>query len=132
MAQNKEQKWEDITLKSLKAELRGLPEVEVPETLKAKLLAGIPGMRQKLSSIEHQLKWHLRARDCVATVSAAVLILALMLLVNYGLSTPSQIPLTELSDMSLSYTGWDQNSFWYDQNNSLIEDTSYINYNGRR
>jgi len=122
MTENQEQKWEYMRLKSLEAELRCLPEVEVPETLEDKLLAAIPDRGAKVAP-EHQAKWHVRAWDFGATATAAVLILALMLMVNYGLSVPPQMLLTELNDTSLCYTRWDQNNFLYDQNNACVEKT---------
>ena len=118
MAHNQEQKSKDMTLKSLEAEFRRLPEVEVPETLEAKLLAAIPDSRAKAAP-GHQLQWH-RAWDFGVSAAAAVLIFALMFLVNYGLSIPSQTSIAEF-DTSLCYTRWDQNNFLYDQNNTYLE-----------
>jgi len=117
MTENQEQKSKDMTLKSLEAELQRLPEVEVPEALEAKLLAAIPDSRAKAAP-GHQLQWH-RAWDFGVTAAAAVLIFALMFLVNYGLSIPSQTSITEF-DTSLCYTRWDQNNFLYDQNNTYL------------
>jgi hypothetical protein len=118
MAQNQEQKSKDITLKSLATKLRHLPEVEVPEKLEAKLLAAIPERRSKVAQA-HQLQWY-RAWDFGVTAAAAVLIFALMFLVNYGLSISPKVSITEY-DTSLSYTRWDQNNFLYDQNNMYVE-----------
>ncbi|MHC4423981.1 MAG: hypothetical protein ACYSWR_04865, partial [Planctomycetota bacterium] len=60
------------------------------------------------------------------TAAAAVLILALMLTVNYGLSEPSQTLSTQLTDMSLLHTGWELRPLLSDQN-ALVEDTNYTN-----
>jgi len=45
MKQNRKQKWQGLTLKSLEAWLRRLPEVKVPEALKPSLLAAVPDGR---------------------------------------------------------------------------------------
>ncbi len=118
MAENQEKRWKHITQKSLAARLRRLPEVTVPEDLKEKLLAAIPDSGAKVPQ-GHQRQWY-RAWDYGITAAAAVLIFALMFLVNYGLSTPAKMRIIEF-DTSLCYTGWDQNNFMYDQNNTYLE-----------
>lgn len=127
MTENQKHKWNDMSLKSLEAQLRHLPEVKFPEKLKTKLLAAIPNRQQKVS-IGHQFKWYLSARDLGATAAAAIFILVLMLLINYGLPNPSQTLLTELNDTSLWCTTWEQNNFPYDQNYTLIKDNNYMSY----
>jgi hypothetical protein len=130
MTDNKRQKWEDVTLKSLKAELRRLADVKIPEALKARLFAAIPNA--KTAVIQHaQVQNHPRAWDFGITAVAAVLIFALMLMVNYGLSVPSQMLKTEFHDTSLYPARLDQNNFLYDQNNTLIGDTDHMRYNGQ-
>ena len=125
MTRNQEQKSEDMTLESLEARLRRLPEVQVPEALEAKLLAAIPDSGQKVPE-EHCAKRHPGLWDFGVTAAAAILILALMLTVNYGLSTPSQTLSAELKDTSLWHTGWERQYFMGDQN-ALVEDTNYAN-----
>lgn len=116
MTENQEHKWNDMSLKSLEEELRCLPEVKVPEKLKAKLLTAIQSRQQKIY-ISHRLKWHFGARDLIATAAAAIFIFASMLMVSYGLPTPSQTLLTG-DDLLLRYT-------MYDQNCVLIKDNNY-------
>jgi hypothetical protein len=125
MTENQEEKWDDMTLESLEAELRSLPEVDVPETLEGKLLAAIPD-RQPAAAAEHRAERHPGLWDFGVTAAAAVLILALMLTVNYGLSEPSQTLSTQLTDMSLLHTGWELRPLLSDQN-ALVEDTNYAN-----
>jgi hypothetical protein len=125
MTRNQEQKREDMTLESLEARLHHLPEVEVPEALEAKLLTAIPD-RGPEASIENGVRRHLGAWDFGVTAAAVVLILALMLTVNYGLSEPSQTLSTQLKDTSLCHTGWERQYLLGDQN-TLIEDTNYAN-----
>lgn len=120
MRRNNEQKWKDMTLKSVEARLRCLPEVEVPKTLKARLLDAIVGREAKVTG-EHRGRWHPWAWDFGTTAAAAVLIFALVFMVNYGLSIPSQGLLTEF-DTSLCCPRWDQNNFLYDQNNACAEE----------
>lgn len=122
MMENKEQKWEDITLKSLETRLRHLPEVEVPKTLKNRLFAMVPD-RAARASREEKAKRHPGVRSIGAAAAAAVLILALMLMVDYGLSTPKQVLFTEIDNMSLCYPRPDQNNFLYDQNHACVERT---------
>ncbi len=118
MTENEEKRWKHITQKSLAARLRRLPEVAVPEALKDKLLAAIPDKGTKVS--QGHPGQGIRAWDYGITAAAAVLIFALMFLVNYGLSTPTKTGIIEF-DTSLCYTGWDQNNFMYDQNNTYLE-----------
>jgi len=112
-----------MTLKSLEAKLRRLPEPEIPKTLEARLLDAIPDRDPNVSRDHHQVKRHPRAWNLGAAATAAVLILALMLTVNYGLSTPPQMLLIELNDALPHYARPDQNNFLYDQNNAYVEKT---------
>jgi hypothetical protein len=118
MTENQKHKSKHITLKSLAARLRRLPELEVPEALEEKLLTAIPG-RQPKPAPGLRLRWY-RAWDFGVTAAAAVLIFALMFLVSYGLSTPSKTSIAEF-DTSLCYTRWEQHNFLYDQNNTYLE-----------
>lgn len=118
MGQNREQNWKDITLKSLESELRRLPEPEIPDALEDKLLAAIPEAKPKAQ--EHHVIHHPRARDFGLTAAAAVLIFALIFLVNYGLSVPSS---ANFYDTSLVYPRWEESSFLDDQNSACIEKT---------
>jgi hypothetical protein len=123
MKSNQEQERDDLTSKSLQAQLRHLPEVGVPKTLEAKLLAAIPTEGAETFA-EYRAKPRPGPRDFWVTAAAAILILALMLTANYGLSTPSQTLSTRLRDASLRHTAWDRYGFLGDQN-TLIEDTNY-------
>jgi hypothetical protein len=116
MTDNKEHRGKGMTLRSLKAELRRLPEVEAPRGLRARLLAAIPAGREGLAS-EPQAKGHYRRWDFGVSAAAAVLILASLFMVNYGLSVPTQVLLTGFTDTSLGGTLWDQGL--YDQNSCL-------------
>lgn len=118
MTENKEQKSKNITKKFLAARLRCFPEVRPPEALKDKLFSTIPYKQPKLAPARQRQS--VRAWDFGVTAAAAVLIFALMFLVNYGLSTPSKTAMIEF-DTSLCYAGWDQNNFMYDQNNTSLE-----------
>jgi hypothetical protein len=118
MTRKREKKSKRITLKSLAAQLRRLPEVEIPETLKPGLLAAIPDTQAKPAPA-HQFRRY-PAWDFGVTAAAAVLIFALMFLVNYGLSTPSRTSIIEF-DTSLCCTTPKLNNFLYDQNNTYLE-----------
>lgn len=130
MTKNREQKFKDMTVKSLEGQLRSLPDVEAPETLKGKLLAAVPRSDADVTQ-EYQVQWRPRAWDFGATAVAAVLIFALMFMVNYGLSVPSQASLAGFSDTSLVCPRWDQNNFLDDQNNACIEKSLPRELNGR-
>jgi hypothetical protein len=118
MTQKREKKTKRITIKSLAAQLRRLPEVEIPETLKPRLLAAIPDTQAKHAPT-HQFRWY-HAGDFGVTAAAVVLIFALIFLINYGLYTPSRTEIIEF-DTSLRCTTWNQNNFLYDQNNTYLE-----------
>lgn len=120
MAGSRKQKRKGMTLKSLEARLRCLSQVEVPETLKAKLFAAIPEREQKATP-QYQVPCRRRVWRFGAAAAAAVLIFGLLFSINYGLSVPSQVLFTELNDTSLCYTRWNQSNFLYDQNNTCIE-----------
>jgi hypothetical protein len=120
MAENQGHNWDNISLKSLEDKLRCLPEVEIPEQLKAKLLAAIQCRPQKIS-LSHRFKWHLGVRDLVAAAAAAIFIFVSMLMVSYVLPNPPQT-LFAADDLSLRYT-------MYDQNCVLIKDNNYTSYN---
>jgi len=119
MTQNHEKKSKDMTLKSIKAELRRFSELKAPETLKARLLAAIPDKQAKVAQ-EYQVQYY-RAWDFGVTAVAAVLIFALMFMLNYGLSVPTQILLTDINDTSLVYPKWDQHYLPYDHNSILLK-----------
>jgi hypothetical protein len=116
MTKGKEQKTSGTTGRWLESRLRRLADVEPPETLKAKLVEAIPDRRVASHLVFPHLRWYRQAWDFGVTAAAAVVIIALMLMVNYGLSVPSQAQLIE--DTALAYPGWDQNFFSPDQNNT--------------
>jgi hypothetical protein len=123
MKRNQEQEWDGLASKSLEAQLRHLRQVDVPETLEAKLLAALPTEGAE-TFVEYRAKPNLRLWDFWVTAAAAILILALMLTANYGLSTPSQMLSTRLKDASLRHTAWDRDGFLGDHN-TLAEDINY-------
>lgn len=114
MKYGKQKKWEKITLRSLEKELRSLPEVELPERLEGRLMAGIP--QSAKSSFSLRFRRYPRVWDLGVTAAAAVVIVALMFMVDYSLSVPTQAAQGE--DTSLIYPAWDGNTFAYDQNHS--------------
>lgn len=106
VAENQEHKW--ATLKSLEAHLRRLAEIEVPETLKAKLFAAIPDEQPKAGP-KHCVRWWPGAWGFGAT-AAAILVLALILVTNYGTSGPSRKLIADINDKPSYYTLADQNN----------------------
>ncbi|HUT29722.1 MAG TPA: hypothetical protein VMX13_08020 [Sedimentisphaerales bacterium] len=116
MRNGKEQKTSDTTGRSLECRLRRLADVEPPETLKARLVQAIPERADESHRVLPHLRWYPQAWDFGVTAAAAVVIIGLMLMVNYGLSVPSQAQLLE--DTALAYPRWDQNFFSPDQNNT--------------
>jgi len=109
-----------MTLKSLQANLRRLAGLQTPEALKNKLLADIPHSRAQAPS-QQWIQWHRGAWDFGVTAVAAVLIIALMFMVNYAFYLPPRGLLTQLKDTSLCYTTWDQNNFLCDYNNASAQ-----------
>jgi hypothetical protein len=123
MTANQEQKWEDMTLKSLEKRLRSLPEVKIPETLKTKLFASIPPGQPKTAR-EFHMQWWSGAWTFGAAV-AAVVILVLIFMPNYGASVPSKRLIADLNDRTICYA-------LADQNNVFIKDANRADCNGRR
>lgn len=119
---------QDVTLKSLKRRLRALGELEPPPELKAELVAAIPHGQSKP---QPRLGPAPAAWDFGVTAAAAVLIFALLWVVNYGLAVPARLLHTQVVDTSLCYPALGQSLVLFDQNNMLIEDTNYTGYNGR-
>ena len=122
MTENQEQKWEDVTLKSLEAEVRSLGEVEAPETLKRKLFAQIPNSKPGCER-EHQVRWRSGVLGFAAAV-AAVVILALIFVPNYVPSMPSQRVIAEINDRPT-------HSSPAEESNALIKDINYADCNGQ-
>jgi hypothetical protein len=123
MAENQEQKWKGMTLKSLEAKLRSLPGVEVPEALKAKIFAKIPHSKAGPAP-ERRVQWRPGIWG-FGIAAAAVLILALIFVPSYGPSGPSQTLIADLNDRTVRH-------ILADQNNALVEDTNYADSNGRQ
>ncbi len=99
MTENKEQDWENITLKSLEAKLQSLSELQVPQSLRAKLFASIPE-RQPRVAPTHPVQWRLGAWGFGAA-AVVVLILALIFLPNYGPSVPPKTLIIDLNDKTI-------------------------------
>jgi hypothetical protein len=130
MANKRKQSKQDIVLRSLKRRLHGLAGLQPPPRLKAKLVAAIaparPTTRPTLAG-----RPVLRVWDFGVTAVAAVVVFALLLVVDYGLSLPVRILPSQVADTSLCYLPGVQSPLLSDQNNMLIEDTNYSIYNGR-
>ena len=120
MKENHKHIWEDMTLKSLEAKLRSLPEPGIPETLEARLHDAIP--QKPLAMIrEHPLRRRIKAYGFWAT-AAAVLILAVVLASNHGPSAPSHRFVADLNDRTSRQAPTDQNAV-------LVEDTNFVHSN---
>lgn len=120
MKDNQKQTWEDMTLKSLEAKLRSLPEPGIPETLEARLHATIP--KRPLETIQvRPVRRRLTAYGLWAT-AAAILILVLILASNQGPPAPSHRFVADLNDRTGRHVPTDQNAV-------LIEDTNFVNDN---
>lgn len=120
MAESTEQKFREMTLKSLEAMLRRFSELQVPETLKAKLFAAIPGRRVRSGQEYHARRW--RVVWCFGTAAAVVLVLAIMLAPNYSPSGPAKTVVVDLNDRTMR-------SVISDQNSGLIKDTNNADCN---
>jgi hypothetical protein len=116
MTGNRNKGWEDVTRESLGAELRNLPELEVPGALEAKILSGIPN--NPAAGHEHRLHWWPRVWG-LGIATAAVLILALIFVSDSGPSVSSHTFIADLNDRPAHHVLADQNSL-------LIEDTNAV------
>jgi len=103
MIQNRKNKSQDITLKSLKTQLRNLPVLQTADSLKQKLIAAIPNDTTPLSRKWWPGAWGLGA------AAAAVFIGAVIFVSNYAPSTSSNL-LAELNDASSYHVLADINS----------------------
>ena len=107
-------------MKSLKSRLCNLPQPDVPQRLKSALFAAIPKHTGPTAS-KPSPGPHRRAWDFGVTAAAAVIVLALLILVNYGLSVPPGASIAECDDALTWYTKWDRNTLLSDQNSAFIE-----------
>jgi len=119
MKKNRANEPKGTDLISVESQLRSLAEVEVPETLKERLFAAVKqgwhdGKRQSRFRSKHR-RWGFTA------AAAVILIFALMSVVKYGLSAPSQLLPGGLNDTSLCYARIDENSLLCDQNSAYVE-----------
>lgn len=125
MTKEKDKTPNDITLRSLKANLRRLPQVEVPGKLKARLFAAVPDVEAPPVP-QAQVEWRPRVWDFTVTAAAIVLIFALMLMLNLGLSIPSKLLLTDMNDTSLVYPRPIHTTFICDQNAILSKIPAFL------
>ena len=122
MSKDQKPKKQHITLNSLEQKLRQLPQAQAPQALESRLLKAIGGQSSKVTW-KLRAKYYFQAWDYGKVAAAAILIFALMTMINYGFPAPSQASLTEFNDTLLCYAQLDQNSFLYDQNNACLEKT---------
>ena len=114
---------EDIKLESLERQLCCLGEVEVPEGLKAKLFAEIPG--GKAGSVRrHRAMWRPGIWGA-GIAAAAILVLGLLFMPSYGPSARSKTLIADLNDRTTRYVR-------ADQNNALVEDSNYTGLSGQQ
>lgn len=118
-------KRKEIKLRVLEKKLQSFSKIEVPETLKNKLFSDIPATGEK-RDFQYHHKWYPVFYDFATTAMAAILILALIFTLNYGLSAPSHISLSSLHDPLVYRSVLDQNNYLYDHNNG------YSTYIGKK
>jgi hypothetical protein len=118
MKENHKPTWEDVTLKSLEATLRSLPEPGIPETLEARLHAAIP-QKPPETIRGRPVRRRLEAYGLWAT-AAAVVLLVLALATHYGPPAPSHRFVADMNDRATRQAPTDQNAV-------LIEDTNFVN-----
>ena len=123
MTTNREQEWQDLTLESLETDLRRLGEVEVPQTLEAKILAKLPD--NKAGTLQAHRSWRWPRVWGIGIATAAVLILALIFMSNYGPFVSSPMLIRDFNDKPAR-------PLLADQNTPLIEDTNHVNFNAQR
>lgn len=114
MSQNEKHKWKDVSLRVLEEILTSLPEISVPETLEQKLLAGVGGANGNPMPAR-RTRWYHPAGGFGLTAAAAVLIFAVMPIVNHDLSAPSSTFLMEF-DSTLLWSAASEGDVTYDQN----------------
>jgi hypothetical protein len=120
MTESTEQKFREMTSKSLEKMLRRFSELQVPEALKARLFAAIPRRRVRSGQEYHARRW--RVVWGFGTAAAVVLFLAIMLAPNYIPSGPAKTVVADLNDRTMR-------SVISDQNSGLIKDTNNADCN---
>jgi hypothetical protein len=120
MTTNREQQWRDLTLESLEAKLRRLGEVDVPQTLEAKILTNVPD--GGAGSPQDHRNWRWPRIWGIGIATAAVLILALIFMSNYGPFVSSHTLIGDFNDRQTR-------PLLADQNTPLVEDTNHVSSN---
>ena len=109
MGSNQENKWENISLRKLKAQLTCLQEVAVPESLKKNLLESIPCGKENVVFSERISWWPGILGGAAITVLIAILSLTIIL--DYSSPDYNQMPIVDLND----------NHVLIDHNNGISE-----------
>ncbi|MFH1616762.1 MAG: hypothetical protein ABIG61_16980 [Planctomycetota bacterium] len=87
MNEKKQYNLQNVTSRSLKAALRGLSDIDFPDTLKARLIAAIPDNCLHAPR-RHCVQWYFKTWG-LGTAIAAVLLFVLILVVTYGSILPA-------------------------------------------
>ena len=118
MAVNDKNKPKNWTLRSMEKKMRLFPKIEPPESLETKLMAILQTHPPPIRYFRPA--FHVRLARFVASAAAAVFILSLILMINYGLSTGSSALFAQF-DTSLSYPAYDSNYFFVSRDNNAAD-----------
>jgi len=127
MAVNDKNKPENWTLRSMEKKLRSLPKIEPPESLETKLMAILQA--HPLPIRYFRPAFHIRLARFVASAAAALFILSLMLMIDYGLSIRPGALFAQF-DTSLSCPAYNVNYFFESRDNNAADRTSPANILG--
>jgi len=106
MKNNREQKHQNVTRKSLVAALRSLPKFPVPATLRTKLFKTIPDT----TSSSPAVRLSTSLRKTWAGAAAVIFVCALAFVINYGSSIFPNRLITEVNVASANNNLVDHNS----------------------
>ncbi len=118
MTVNDKNKPENWTLRSMEKKLRSFPKIEPPESLEAKLMATLQTHPPPVRYFHPA--FHVRLARFVASAAAALLILSLILMINYGLSTGPSALFAQF-DTSLSYPAYNSNYFFVSRDDNAAD-----------
>jgi hypothetical protein len=115
MSVNDKNKPENWTLRSIEKKLQSFPKIEPPESLETKLMTSLQTYSPQIRN--SSLALHIRFMRFAASTAAALLILAFMLIINYGLSTGPNTSFAQF-DTSLTCPKFDSNCLLWDMKNN--------------
>lgn len=118
MPVNNKDEPKNWTLKSMEKKLQSFPKIEPPESLETKLMTML--QTNSLPICDFRLAFHVRLARFAALTATALLMLSLVLVINYGLSTGPSVSFAQF-DTSLNYPAFDVNYLFLGRDNNAAD-----------